>query len=70
MAYYNTLNEALAAENETLVELFPLGLNLNYGQTVRFVKDGVFCAVYRNEQGMYEKAISYASKCKDFLAVA
>lgn len=69
MSFYNTLNEALAATNEKLVSLFPVGYNLCYGQTIRCVKNGVFFSVYRDERGMYEEAISYASKCDDFVSV-
>jgi len=69
MAYYNTLNEALAATDEKLVALYPVGYNLQYGETIRFVKEGVFVSVYRDERGMYEEAVSYASKCEDFVSV-
>ena len=69
MAYYNTLNEALAATDEKLVGLYPIGYNPRYGETIRFVKDGIFVSVYRDERGMYEEAISYDSKCEDFVSV-
>jgi len=69
MTYYNTLNEALTATDEKLVALYPVGYNLRYGETIRFVKDGIFVSVYRDERGMYEEAISYESKCKDFVSV-
>lgn len=69
MSLYNTLNEALAATDEKLVALYPLGYNLRYGETIRFVKDGIFVSVYRDERGMYEEAISYESKCEDFVSV-
>ena len=69
MSFYNTLNEALAATDEKLVELYPAGYNLRYGETIRFVKDGIFVSVYRDERGMYEEAISYESKCEDFVSV-
>lgn len=69
MTYYNTLNEALAATDEKLVALYPVGHNLQYGETIRFVKDGIFVSVYRDERGMYEEAISYDSKCEDFVNV-
>lgn len=69
MAYYNTLNEVLAATDEKLVELYPTGYNLRYGETIRFVKDGIFVSVYRDERGMYEEALSYASKCEDFVQI-
>ena len=69
MSFYNTLNEALAATDEKLMALYPVGYNLRYGETIRFVKDGVFVSVYRDERGMYEEAISYESKCEDFVSV-
>lgn len=69
MSFYNTLNEALAATDEKLVELYPTGYSLRYGETIRCVKDGVFFSVYRDERGMYEEAISYASKCEDFIQI-
>ena len=69
MSFYNTLNEALAATNENLVSLFPVGYNLSYGQTIRCVKDGVFFSVYRDARGMYEEAVSYESKCEDFVQI-
>ena len=69
MSFYNTLNEALAATDEKLVELYQTGYSLRYGETIRFVKDGIFVSVYRDERGMYEEAISYESKCEDFVSV-
>lgn len=69
MSFYNTLNEALAATDENLVPLFPVGYNLSYGQTIRCVKDGTFFSIYRDERGMYEEAISYESKCEDFVQI-
>ena len=69
MSFYNTLNEALAATDEKLMALYPVGYNLRYGETIRFVKDGVFVSVYRNERGAYEEAISYESKCDDFVQI-
>ena len=69
MSFYNTLNEALAATDESLVSLYPVGYNLSYGQTIRCVKDGVFFSVYRDERGMYEEAIMYDSKCEDFVSI-
>lgn len=67
MSFYPTLNQALEVTDPDLVALFPLGWNLNYGQTIRCVKDGVFFSVYRDERGMYEEAIMYDSKCEDFV---
>lgn len=69
MSFYPTLNQALEATDPALVNLFPIGWNLNYEQTIRCVKDGVFFSVYRDERGMYEEAIMYASKCGDFTKI-
>lgn len=66
--YHNTLNSALNACDESLVELWPLGVNIGYGETCRIVVDNVFISVYRDERGLYEEAISYASKCENFVS--
>jgi hypothetical protein len=58
--FFNTLNEAL--ESEGLVNLWPLGLNINYGQTERFVVDNHCVSVYRDERGMYERPVHYSTK--------
>lgn len=69
--WFNTLNEALGSEN--LTEFWPLGINVNYNDTVRLtVETGetygkrqvpvyLTVSVYRNERGMYERPISYRS---------
>jgi hypothetical protein len=67
--FHNTLNAALAARDESLIELWPLGLNISYNQTAMAVVNGVYISVYRDKRGMYEEAISYASKCEDFQKV-
>jgi len=69
MSWHPTLNHALAATNPELIPLFPLGWNLRYGETIRFVKNGVFVSVYRDLNGLYENAITYATKCTDFVQV-
>lgn len=66
--YHHTLNAALAASAATLVSLWPLGVNIGYGETCRVVVDGIFISVYRDERGLYEEAISYASKCENFVS--
>ena len=59
--WFDTLNESL--ESEQLVDLWPLGSNIGYGETVQhIVEDGKnlrLISVYRNDNGMYERAISY-----------
>jgi len=61
--WFPTLNDALEAEG--LVNVWPLGLNINYGQTVNFTVDdgtryGHYVSVYRDEQGRYERPVHYA----------
>ncbi len=66
--FHNTLNAALEATDSSLVSLWPLGTNINYGETCRVVVDGTFISVYRDERGRYEDAITYASKCENFVS--
>lgn len=62
--WHNTLNQALISGNVDLA-LWPIGCNIGYNQTARIVKDGVFVSVCRDNNGMYETAISYPSQCDD-----
>jgi len=56
--FFPTLNESL--ESEGLVEKWPIGSNINYGDTVRHITDdGTLISVYRDERGMYERPIHY-----------
>jgi hypothetical protein len=58
--WFLTLNEAL--QSEDLVNLWPLGLNIGYGETARFTTDcGRLISVYRETNGMYERPIHYKS---------
>lgn len=61
--WFNTLNEAL--ESEGLVDYWPFGLNLGYGETARVVKDGKFITVYRENDGRYERPIHYDTQMVD-----
>ena len=58
--FFPTLNESL--ESEGLVEKWPLGSNINYGDTVRHIVDNTLISVYRDERGMYERPIHYSTK--------
>ena len=59
--WFETLNSALEAEN--LTEMWPLGLNLGYGETARFTTDcGRLISVYRETNGMYERTVHYKVK--------
>lgn len=64
MNWFGTLNEALDAEG--LVELWPIGRNINYGETKTTTKNGIFISVYRNEHGFYERPIHYRTKMNDY----
>lgn len=55
--FFNSLNESL--ESEGLVEKWPLGSNIGYGETVRHIVDDTLISVYRDERGMYERPIHY-----------
>jgi hypothetical protein len=60
--WFNTLNEALESEN--LIEYWPLGLNIQYEQTVSFASNGKWISVYRDNSGRYERPIHYATLIK------
>lgn len=66
--WFETLNASLESEN--LVDLWPMGLNISYGENVRFTveispaigrKKAKYrlISVYRNDNGMYERPVSY-----------
>jgi len=60
--YFQTLNAAL--ESEGLVELWPTGININYGESTRVdaedgSKYGRLISVYRREDGLYERPVHY-----------
>jgi hypothetical protein len=59
--WFETLNSSLESEN--LIDLWPIGSNINYNQTVQhIVADDQFyrlISVYRDNNGRYERPISY-----------
>jgi len=57
--YFPTLNDALDAEG--LVEHWPLGVNIAYGNTLSFSAGGRWISVYRDESGRYERPVHYAT---------
>ncbi|AHC30524.1 hypothetical protein CC53_gp107 [Rhizobium phage vB_RleS_L338C] len=61
--WFNTLNDALASEN--LVNLWPFGKTMLYGETVGFAAAGRWISVYRSESGRYERPIHYATLMED-----
>jgi hypothetical protein len=59
--WFETLNSAL--ESEGLVDLWPLGTNVSYGENVRFTTDcNRHISVYRENDGRYERPIHYKVK--------
>lgn len=61
--WFPTLNDALASEG--LLECWPLGVNLSYGETRGLSAGGRWISAYRDEQGRYERPIHYATKIPD-----
>jgi hypothetical protein len=58
--WFLTLNEAL--QSEDLVNLWPFGLNIGYGETARFTTDcGRLISVYRETDGLYERPVHYST---------
>lgn len=61
--WFDTLNEAL--ESEGLLELWPLGRNIAYGETsaltVEHNGEYRYISVYRSEMGRYERPIAYSA---------
>jgi hypothetical protein len=58
--WFNTLNEALDAEG--LVSKWPLGLNIQYGDTARIItEDFTLISVFRDQDGRYERPINYST---------
>ena len=59
--WFETLNQSL--ESEGLVDLWPLGTNVGYGENVRVhVPDGNIIrliSVYRETDGRYERPVHY-----------
>ena len=61
--WFNTLNSAL--ESEGLVDHWPMGLNIVYGDTISFASNGTWISVYRDTTGRYERPIHYATKMEN-----
>jgi hypothetical protein len=61
--WFETLNDAL--ESEELVDSWPAGVSMGYGQRYGYTYDdgtrhGHYVSVYRSESGRYERPIHYA----------
>ena len=61
--WFETLNAALEAEG--LLDLWPVGLNITYDETVSFAARGRWISVYRDTAGRYERPVHYATKMAD-----
>lgn len=61
--WFPTLNEAL--DSEGLTEMWPLGVNLAYGETVGLASGGRWISVTRDDAGRYERPIHYVTKMAD-----
>lgn len=58
--WFPTLNDAL--DSEGLYLFWPLGVNINYGETVSLSAGGRWISIYRDEAGRYERPVHYATK--------
>lgn len=58
--YFDTLNDAL--DSEALDQMWPVGVNINYGETVSLSAGGRWISVFRDDRGMYERPIHYVTK--------
>lgn len=61
--WFPTLVSAL--DSEGLVDLWPFGKNLVYGESFSFNADGKHISIYRSDTGSYERPIHYATKAED-----
>lgn len=61
--YFPTLSDALDAES--LNDIWPIGININYGQTIGLAAQGRWISVYRDETGRYERPVHYATQMPD-----
>lgn len=60
--YFETLNAAL--DSEGLIESWPFGKSLQYGETFSYTFDdgsryGRYVSIYRDTNGRYERPVSY-----------
>jgi hypothetical protein len=61
--WFDTLNGALGSEG--LIDAWPLGVNVGYGQTVGLASGGRWISVTRDDTGRYERPVHYATKMED-----
>jgi len=58
--WFETLYAALASEG--LIDTWPLGCNIGYGENVRVHTDDKLISIFRNTDGRYERPVHYALK--------
>lgn len=59
--WFPTLNAALNSEG--LIEFWTLGVNVSYGENVRFTTEcGKHISVYRETNGLYERPLHYMTR--------
>lgn len=61
--YFESLNQSLESEN--LLDSFPLGANISYGETFSYdfddgSKHGHHVSIFRDSDGRYERPVHYA----------
>ena len=61
--YHKTLNDALEAVN--MLHVWDIHTAIGYDKTVAVIKDGQYVSVYRDNRGLYETPIHYATMCDD-----
>jgi hypothetical protein len=61
--WFATLNDAL--DSEALLDLWPLGLNINYDTTQGLASGGRYISVSRDNTGRYERPIHYVTQMAD-----
>lgn len=61
--WFNTLNDALSSEN--LIELWPIGTNINYDETVAITSHNTYISVHRDARGMYERPVHYHTQMEN-----
>lgn len=61
--WFDTLNEAL--DSEGLLEMWPLGLNINYDTTQGLASGGRYISITRDSAGRYERPIHYTTQMAD-----
>ena len=61
--WFDTLNAAL--DSEALTDMWPLGVNIAYGETKGLASNGRWISVYRDEAGRYERPVHYVTKMPD-----